>query len=182
VDIIEKTKKHLLATVEKYGHDYDYLLRHLSEAEKWAQKILDEKPEADRKIVMLSVWLHDIGQMIGDRKTDHAINSEIEAKRFLKEEGVDYIIIEKVAHCVRSHRCKDVQPETLEAKILAAADSSSHMTDIIYIDMAYEGRVEEAKQKLERDFRDKGLFPEFQEKSKPLYEAWKKLLEVYPQD
>jgi hypothetical protein len=54
------------------------------------------------------------------------------------------------------------------------------MTDIVYIDMAARGDKEGAKAKLERDFRDKGLFPELQKESKPLYEAWKQLLEVYP--
>ena len=69
---------------------------------------------------------------------------------------------------------------SLEAKIIAVADSASHMTDTVYIDMASRGEIEGAKAKLERDFRDEGLFPDLQEESRPLYEAWKKLLEAYP--
>ncbi len=180
MDVIEKTKNYFLNTVKESGPKFWYLDRHLPEVEKWAHKILERKPDANKEIVMLSVWLHDIGQMIGDQGLDHAINSETEAKRFLSQEGIDPHILNEVARCVRAHRCKDVQPESLEAKILAVADSASHMTDIVYIDMAARGDKEGAKAKLERDFRDKGLFPELQKESRPLYEAWKKLLDVYP--
>ncbi len=182
MDIVEVTKEYFLKTVKKAGPEYFYLERHLPEVEKWAKKILIRKPEANETIVMLGVWLHDIGQILGNQENDHAINSEKEAKRFLKENDIDEEVVNAVAHCVRAHRCKDIQPQTLEAKIVAVADSASHMTDIIYIDMASRGDIEDAKAKLERDFRDKGLFPEFQEESKALYEAWKRLLEVFPKE
>lgn len=129
---------------------------------------------------MTSVWLHDIGQLVGPKEVDHAINSEAEAKKFLKSIHVPEDTIEKVAHCVRAHRCKDVQPESSEAKILAVSDSASHMTDSVYSDFAARGEVTAAKEKLERDFRDVGLLPEVQNEIKSLYEAWKRLLEVYP--
>lgn len=180
MDLINKTKQHFLASVKKAGSEYDYLNRHLPQVEKWAVKILQRKAGANKKVVMLAVWLHDIGQVIGDKKNDHAINSEVEARRFLEKEEVEEKLINKIAHCVRAHRCKNIQPQTLEARIVAVADSASHMTDIVYIDMASRGDIEDAKAKLERDFRDKGLFPEFKEESRPLYEAWKKLLEVFP--
>lgn len=179
MDLVDKTKQHFLESVKKAGSEYNYLSRHLTQVEKWAIKILQRKPEADKELVMLGVWLHDIGQVVGDKQNDHAINSEAEAKRFLGKEEADNELINKVAHCVRAHRCKDIQPETLEAKIVAVADSASHMTDIVYIDMASKGNIEDAKTKLERDFRDEGLFPELQRESRPLYEAWKKLLEIF---
>ena len=156
-----------------------YLPRHVAEAEKWAKKILQKYPKADKEIILLSVWLHDIGQTIGDNN-DHAVESEIESRRFLVNEGVSSEKIERIAHCVRAHRCRDVQPETLEARLLAAIDSISHMTDFCYIDMASTNTKEVALEKLERDYRDIGLFPKLQKEIILLYQAWKKLLSVYP--
>ena len=56
--------------------------------------------------------------------------------QFLQENGIDQTIIDQVAHCIRAHRCKDVQPQTIEAKIVAFSDSASHLFDSFYIDMA----------------------------------------------
>ena len=180
-NILERTKQHLLETFEKGKENaYPYLPRHVAEVEKWARKIMGSVPDADENIVLLSVWLHDIGQAIGDEENDHAVKSEEEAKAFLKKEGLGFGEIEKVAHCVRAHRCKDVQPETIEAKILAVADSASHMTDINYIVHLSIRPKEWILGKLERDYRDIGLFPEIQKEMIPLYQAWKALLTAYP--
>ena len=175
-------KEHFLNTVKSAGSEYDYLLRHLPLVEKWAKKLLKMYPQANEEVVLSGVWSHDIGQVIGDKKADHAINSEVEVRRFLEIMNVDDEIINQVAHCARSHRCKDIQPNSLEARILAVADSASHMTDIVYIDMFNRGDYDAGLGKLERDFRDVGIFPELQTKMKPIYDAWKKLLEVYPRD
>lgn len=180
-EIIEKAKLHFLETFEKKKDPiYLYLPRHVAMAENWAKKILQYHPEAEGEIVLLSVWLHDIGWAIGGQEIDHAIKSEIEARRFLSGLGFASEKTERVAHCVRAHRCKDVQPETLEAKILAVADSASHMTDINYIVHMSDGLRDYAFAKLERDYRDIGLFPELQNQLTPLYQAWKQLLSVYP--
>lgn len=182
-ELVEKTKAHFLKTFKnKKDPLYAYLPKHVAEAEKWADKILQKYPEADEGIIFLSVWLHDIGQATGDGDKDHAVKSETETRRFLSKLGLAPEKIEKVAHCVRAHRCKDVQPETLEARILAAADSASHMTDICYIDMASEKSKEAALEKLERDYRDANLLLGLREEITPLYKAWKKLLNAFPND
>lgn len=178
--IIEETKRHLIDTVRKAGSEYAYLLRHLPQVEKWARKLMGHKPEADTEVVLLSVWLHDIGQVVGNKDIDHAINSEAEVRRLLAKLGADTDLINRVAHSARAHRCKDVQPQTIEAKILAVADSTSHLTDVVYVDMATRGDLDGAKAKLERDFRDVSLFPEIQKEINSLYQAWKRLLEVWP--
>lgn len=179
-EIIEKAKAHFLKTFEEGDPVYAYLPRHIAVAEKWIKKILQKYPKADEEVLMLALWLHDTGQSIGDKDDDHAVKSEAEARRFLSEAGLPPERIEKVAHCIRAHRCRDVQPETLEAKILAAVDSVSHMTDFCYIDMISEKSKQAALEKLERDYRDAGLFPELQKEITPLYEAWRNLLAVYP--
>lgn len=181
-NIVEEAKKYFLEKYEQgRGKAFSFLPRHVENVEKWAKKLLGNQPQADKEVVLVSVWLHDIGQTVGDKSEDHAVKSEAEARTFLTSQNYPKEKIEKVAHCVRAHRCKDVQPKTLEAKILAAADSASHFTDINYIvHLSEEGRkfVEE---KIERDYRDIGIFPELKDELTPVYKAWKGLIKVFPE-
>lgn len=39
------------------------------------KKILENKPDIDKNIVFLAIWLHDIGKVVGNKKNDHAVNS-----------------------------------------------------------------------------------------------------------
>jgi len=182
--LLQQAKDHCLKTLAKLDVSFGsteadtYLPKHINEVESWSEKIIKDYP-ADREIILFSVYLHDIGHAFGDHK-DHDLKSETEAKRFLKKIGLAEDKVSKIAHCIRAHRCKDVQPETTEAKIIATADSLSHMTDGCYIGMAIDGKKDLALGKLERDYRDAGLFPEIRKDITPLYEAWKKLLKVYP--
>ncbi len=181
--MVKETKAHFIQAAKKQTPKYDYLLRHLPHVEKWAKHLLKQNPEADPDIVLISVWLHDIGQIIGDSKIDHAVNSEIETKRFLKENGYDQQKMLAIMHCVRAHRCNDVQPQSIEAKIIAAADSASHLTDIVYADMVSRGDGKDtALAKLERDYRDVSIFAELQKELTDLYEAWKNLINVFPEE
>jgi hypothetical protein len=102
----------------------------------------------------------------------------LEKENFPKEK------MEKVLHCVRAHRCRDVMPESLEAKIMACIDSASHMTDFsIYSSMAKNDKESGEKfrvyAKMERDWRDVSTFPEIKKELEPLYDAWKKLIKEY---
>ncbi len=186
-EIVTKAKEYLLEqeqitlkNLKPGSGKYSYLPRHLAQVERWANRLLQEHPEAREEVVLTAVWMHDIGLLIGPEEIDHAINSEAEVKRFLPSIGVNTDIVAKVAHCVRAHRCKDVQPETIEAKILAVSDSASHITDTVYIEMANRGEKEAALAKLERDLRDVSLFPELKTEMNSLYEAWRALLSIYP--
>jgi hypothetical protein len=135
---------------------------------------------ADEEITILSVWLHDIWHYPIPTDIDHATRGEEVTIKFLTECWYDQEKIWKVAHCVRAHRCNDVQPETIEAKIIAFSDSASHMTQADhYLWMAKRLWSKAVIEKLERDYRDLWHFPELKEKLNPLYLAWKNLLEAY---
>lgn len=175
-----EAKEHLLATLKNSDRKWFYLYTHIPQVEKWAKKIASSSNGVDSDVLLTAVWLHDIGQLLPPPEKDHAQKSEAEVKVFLKSISMPEETIEKVAHCVRAHRCKDVQPQSLEAKILAVADSASHLTDSVYTDFAKRGELRQAQEKLERDFRDIGLIPQVQKEITPLYIAWKKLLEVFP--
>lgn len=186
-EIALKAKEHLLelesevaSSLRPDSKKWSYLPRHLTQVERWARRLLQEYPEALGEVVLASVWIHDVGLLTGPDETDHAINSEVETKKFLPTVGADEDYVSRVAHCVRAHRCRDVQPETIEAKILAVSDSASHMTDTVYVEMANRGEREAALAKLERDLRDVSLFSKLRDEIMPLYQAWKNLLSVYP--
>jgi len=177
---IEKAKSHCLQVLSKKKNRIcAYLPTHIRSVQNWAEKLAKDYPRANKEILLLSVWLHDIGHALSNHENHH-IKSEMEARKFLKTIKLSPEKIEKVAHCVRAHRCKDVKPETIEAKILAAADSASHFTDGCYMDMAMDVPKKQTLEKLDRDYRDVGIFPKLKREITPIYKAWKNLLKAYP--
>ena len=154
-----------------------FLRNHVIEVEKWAHYILTKKYGIDHTALIASVWLHDIGHLIqSDEHDDHAVVSALEAERLFCELGASPRMISMVTHAVRAHRCADVKPRTMLAKALAVADSASHLTFAPYLEMARNGKVEEAQDKLKRDFRDIGLLPDIQDELQPLAAGWHHVL------
>lgn len=174
---VNQIKEHVLRLVTTAGPDQAYLFHHLPQVEKWAKKILLEYPEAKVDIVLASVWLHDVGNIVGDKNTDHAITSEKYVLENLSKFNINQDYLNQIAHCVRTHRCKDVLPGTIEAKILAISDSLSHMTDSIYFEIVDIHGIDFCLEKLERDYKDKSLLKlSFQGQIDKLYNNWKSLL------
>lgn len=180
--IIGKAKAKFLEMVNDFGTDPYHLLPHVPEAERWAKIMLRKYPQVNEEVVLLSVWLHDIGHYPLPNDIDHAVRSEQRAKEFLEHEKYETEKMSEVLHCVRAHRCRDVMPKSLEAKIMAFVDSASHMTDTMYLDMVRtdeEDRFLKTYAKMERDMRDLAAFPEVQDKLAGLYGAWQNLLKEY---
>jgi uncharacterized protein len=175
---VEEAKKYFVELVEKEKDIYG-MLEHVKIVERWANHILEKHSEADREVVLLGVWLHDTG-IYPLNKDDHAVVGEKKAVNFLKKIKLEEDKIRKVAHCIRAHRCRDIMPATIEAKILACADSASHLLDFAYLDIIMKNKIKNsnysALDKLERDFRDLGNFPEIKKELSKLYETWKDLL------
>lgn len=189
--IFIKARAEFLKSMKKAKNDKFRLGFHVFEVDRWARYLLKKHKDADPEITLLGVWLHDLGQYQGLSKRvneteDHAVTSEKVAKIFLEKNNYPKEKMAKVLHCVRAHRCKDVLPQTKEAKIVACCDSASHFTEGVYIRMimAFEKENRNSERdnvlgKLERDYRDLKMFPEVQKKLEPLYHAWKALLEQY---
>lgn len=181
--IIKKAEKRFRLMLKTFGVDPYGLASHVEEASKWARLMLKKYPKADKEVVMLSVWLHDIGHYSISRKADHAAIGERRAKEFLKKEKYPEEKAEAVLHCVRSHRCRDVMPRTLEARIIAFIDSASHVTDTMYFDMARVDKSAKKKfrayAKMQRDLREFSLFPKEKKKLTGLFKAWKVLIKEY---
>ena len=81
---------------------------------------------ADETVVELAAILHDTGRLEEDRSKGeicHAQVSEKIAREILTGEGFGNTLIDKVCHCILTHRFrKERTPETVEAKVLFDAD------------------------------------------------------------
>lgn len=138
--------------------------RHLCGVETFARKLLNRLPNANKEVVLLSVWLHDL-QRIRGKKGDHATVGALEAGKVLRKYDYDADTIQAIKSVIRSHSCNsNIMPKTVEEKILASADAMSHYANDFYLSIAALGQrnIEEYKkwalEKLDRDFNKKIQF------------------------
>ncbi len=129
--IVEKIRKFVedecRKPTSKYG--YDIYIHHFIQVRNYALELVD-KVGGDREIVELSAWLHDIGSIIYGRENHHITGMKI-AEEKLKELGYPQDRIEKVKHCIFSHRgSQNISKESVEAQIIADADAMSAFDNI----------------------------------------------------
>lgn len=102
-------------------HDWDHTLR----VYKLAMK-LGEKEGADLEILKCAALLHDIGRSEETKQQGGVCHARIGAERaeeILKELNYSSEMIEKISHCIRSHRFRgEDSAQTKEAKVLYDAD------------------------------------------------------------
>ncbi|NOX71832.1 MAG: HD domain-containing protein [Candidatus Micrarchaeota archaeon] len=81
---------------------------------------------ADMKVLRIAAILHDIGRLAEDEskgKIRHEEEGAKIAEDILKRYGFDNDFIERVSHCIKSHRFRNsIKPKTLEAKVLFDSD------------------------------------------------------------
>jgi uncharacterized protein len=87
---------------------------------------IGRKESADLDILALAAFLHDIGRGQQDRtngKVCHAVQGALLARRLLERYNLDENTIERIIHCIESHRFRSsVIPLTIEARVLYDAD------------------------------------------------------------
>jgi len=183
--LVLKFRKEIIKEAKNSKHIGSWFLpQHLMEVERFANLLCDKYPQADRDIVGLGVWFHDIGRLRG-YDAEHDVYGAEEVRKTLSQEDFPLEKIEKVYEVCRSHRCKDVQPESLEAKILATADAMSHFIHAFYFrlfqyyqsKMTFDEIKALARKKLERDFNTKLFFEEAKDEVREKYEAIKLVLQ-----
>lgn len=137
---------------------------HLLSVEKFAKELLKKLPKADKEIVLLGVWLHDL-QRVRGIKGDHAKMGAVEAEKVMRQFGYQDKTIQHVKKMILSHSCgAHLIPKTLEGKILASADAMSHYVNDFYLTIAATGKrdlaefKEWALEKLDRDYHKKIFF------------------------
>ena len=107
------------------AHDW----RHVKRVDRLATTLAAET-DADETVLRAEVTLHDIGREREARGEidDHARWGSERASEILREIGAPDATVDAVVHCVRTYRYStDVEPETIEAKLLCDADNLDAM-------------------------------------------------------
>lgn len=102
------------------GHDMEHVSRVYAMAEQ-----IGKEEGADLEILLASALLHDlVVHPKGSEKRSRSADDSAElAEKMLQKRGWFKDRIERVSYCIRSHSySKNVNPATLEAKILQDAD------------------------------------------------------------
>ncbi|HMK08162.1 MAG TPA: HD domain-containing protein [Anaerolineales bacterium] len=102
-------------------HGFDHVLRVLHMAEKIGSEV-----GADLEILRAAALLHDASGAApgpGGGRATHEMASADFAANQLRREGWSEDRIDRVTHCIRSHRYRSAEaPTTLEARVLYDAD------------------------------------------------------------
>lgn len=129
-ELIEKVKEFVRNEVHssksKYGSDpFIHFVNVVN-----LSKTLAEKKGGDLEIIEIAAWFHDIGSIVNGRKDHHITGSKI-AEEKLEEFGYPDEKIERVKHCILTHRgSQKLEPESIEAKIISEADTMDAFNDL----------------------------------------------------
>ena len=126
-------------------------------------EILAEEYRADKEIVMIAAWLHDIASITDYSLYElHHIHGAEMAYRILKEYGYDDKKISVVQKCIQNHRGSiTLERNSIEELCVADADAISHfdsLPSLLYLAYVQRGMgIEDGKEfvrdKLLRSFQ-----------------------------
>lgn len=141
---------------------------------------------ADKEIVEIASWLHDIGRARGlevGQDNEHHISGAKKAEEILNDIGYPEEKIKKIVRCILTHRGAkdDYFPESIEEKIVANADAMAHFDTFLNLFSEFvspnnfdEG-IKFLEAKIERDWNKKLTLPKAKELVKDKYDAIKLL-------
>lgn len=177
--MIDKIKKFVEDECKKPTSKYGYepFTYHFVPMVNYATALALEL-KADKEIVIISAWLHDIGSIIYGRE-DHHITSTKEAEKLLKKLKYPQEKIEHVKKCILNHRgsIKNDCVST-EEKIISDADAMSafdNLSGIFKAAFVYENldqgkAASSVRQKLSNKWSQL-YFDKSKELIRPRYEA-----------
>ena len=142
-ELYQTIEAYMLSCMDDSAHDSEHIYRVLYNALEIAKAASD----VNYDILIAACLLHDIGrkEQIADPTLCHAAVGSEKACKFLLELGMESTFAEAVKHCIATHRFrKNLQPQTMEAKILFDADKLD-VTGAIGIarTLLYKGTVTE---------------------------------------
>ena len=187
VNTIQKIKNFVEEECKKPSSKYGYepFNNHFIPAIKYAEELINTFSEEnpDREVILIAVWLHDIGSIIYGRKDHHITGAKI-AEEKLKEFEFPAEKIELVKECILNHRgSQQNKRKTIEEKIIAEADTLSNFDNLpgifkaayIYEDKTQDEARKSVREKLERKYKQLH-FAESRDLIKPKIEAVRLLL------
>ncbi|MHB8904101.1 MAG: HD domain-containing protein [Patescibacteria group bacterium] len=179
MDIVQEIKNFVEAECRKPSSKYGYepFIFHFIPVVQYVERLADELG-ADKEVLLLAAWLHDIGSIIYGREDHHITGAKI-AENKLKELNYPSEKIELVKLCILNHRgSKNNIRGSLEEQILAEADVLSNFDNIAGIFKAafiYENKSQgEAKDSVRQKLTNKYNQLQFENSKKlikPKYEA-----------
>ena len=118
-------KNKIMNIVKKEISCNSHSIEHIMRVYHLCLKIAESEKNVDLDVLETAALLHDIGREKENRdktgRVDHAIEGAKMANKILKK--MNYPKIQEVEHCILAHRKRtEVEPETIEAKILFDAD------------------------------------------------------------
>ena len=114
-------ESYMLSCMDDSAHDAEHVYRVLYNA----LEIAKTEPDTDYDVLIAACLLHDIGRIdqLADPAVCHAAVGSEKAYLFLLGLGMEESFAGQVRHCIQTHRFrKNLQPQSLEAKILFDAD------------------------------------------------------------
>ncbi|MCX2718179.1 Pycsar system effector family protein [Lentiprolixibacter aurantiacus] len=141
-DILQKTEHYVVDLLTNHlDSNYRYHnLKHTQRVVKSTKELLNHHnlSEEDQVALILTAWLHDTGYTQGT--DEHEKKSCGIARKFLKEQGVEKAIIDKVETYIMATK-RYYQPTSEQEKIIRDADSS-HFGKKSYWETAEELKTE----------------------------------------
>lgn len=192
-NIIPDIQKYLIKLAKEHNFIWFYDLHQL-EVVKSAGLLLEKYPKADKDIIILSCWLHDIKHFManGEKeieaiKPNHHIEGAVEARKILNQYNLPEEKIGKVCKCIERHRNRPgYEPVSIEEKIVASADALSHFYSVFFLTFFkvhpstdLNTMVDMEKEKIERDWRDVNILPEAGKIAEMRYMTLRGMLDSY---
>ena len=179
MDIINEIKHFVENECKKPSSKYGYepFLFHFVPMVNYAEKLANELG-GNKEVILIAVWLHDIGSIIYGRENHHVTSTKV-AEEKLKELQYPADKIELVKKCILNHRgSQQNERDSIEEQIIAEADVLSNFDNIagifkaafIYENITQGEAKDSVRQKLERKWKQLH-FENSKKIVKPKYEA-----------
>ena len=161
-DILEYLQNEIYVRCQKPTNKFGMGCYYHIEAVVKNGELLAEKYNADKEIVMIAAWLHDIASITDyTLYEEHHIHGAKMAYEILSNLAYDESKILRVQNCIKNHRgsvCMD--KNNVEELCVADADAISHFDSVpsllylAYVErqMSIEEGIQFVKGKLERSF------------------------------
>jgi len=190
--IIEDIRGIILKKAEENDWLWFYQL-HQKEVLKCAKKLL-KLYRADKRIVIIACWLHDVSRYSVKNKLQlkasdkiHHIESAKFAKDFLGKYDLSKQEISNIYNCVIRHRnASPYKARSKEEKIVSTADTISHFSSVFYMthfkfhpDNSIDDLVRLQHKKLGRDWADLSMLPKAKSLVKKEYQMLRRLHKNY---
>ena len=178
-------KKKLIIEAVALAREYCYkdqkdklLWTHTLQVRTYAMK-LARIEAADKLVVELAAFLHDIGKYKGN-KTHHETSAEI-AKEFLEDKDISEEQKKLVVKCIAKHRTQHAHEDNeIEVKIIQCADALGVLFDDVWQELCRKKLTkEELENRYERKFMKINL-ESAKAMAKPQIEKLKKELKNIP--